>query len=29
VFGKVVVGQDVVDTIRQGDQMVRVTVREG
>jgi peptidyl-prolyl cis-trans isomerase B (cyclophilin B) len=28
VFGKVVVGQDVVDTIRQGDRMASVVVRE-
>lgn len=28
VFGKVVAGQDVVDTIRQGDRMVSVSVRE-
>jgi peptidyl-prolyl cis-trans isomerase B (cyclophilin B) len=28
VFGKVVEGQDVVDAIRQGDQMVKVTVVE-
>ena len=28
VFGKVVSGQDVVDAVRQGDQMVKVTVEE-
>ena len=28
VFGKVVVGQSVVDSIRQGDAMTKVTVRE-
>jgi peptidyl-prolyl cis-trans isomerase B (cyclophilin B) len=28
VFGKVVEGQDVVDTIRQGDQMIKVEVKE-
>lgn len=28
VFGKVVKGQDVVDAIRQGDKMVKVTVKE-
>jgi len=28
VFGKVVAGQSVVDTIRQGDAMVRVTISE-
>jgi len=28
VFGKVVTGQDVVDAIRQGDTMVRVTVHD-
>ncbi|MEX0793633.1 MAG: peptidylprolyl isomerase [Pirellulaceae bacterium] len=29
VFGKVVEGQDVVDSIAQGDKMVKVTVSEG
>lgn len=29
VFGKVTSGQDVVDSIRQGDKMIRVTVVEG
>jgi peptidyl-prolyl cis-trans isomerase B (cyclophilin B) len=29
VFGKVVVGQAVVDAIRQGDRIVRVTIQEG
>jgi peptidyl-prolyl cis-trans isomerase B (cyclophilin B) len=29
VFGKVVSGQDVVDSIRQGDKMERVIIREG
>ena len=29
VFGKVVTGQDVVDTIQQGDKMEKVTVSEG
>ena len=28
VFGKVVKGMDVVDTVRQGDRMVRVTISE-
>ena len=28
VFGKVIVGQDVVDAIRQGDRMVKVEVKE-
>ncbi len=28
VFGKVVAGQDVVDAIRQGDQMVKITIEE-
>jgi peptidyl-prolyl cis-trans isomerase B (cyclophilin B) len=28
VFGKVVKGQDIVDAIRQGDRMVRVTINE-
>jgi len=28
VFGKVIVGQEVVDAIRQGDQMVKVEVKE-
>jgi len=29
VFGKVTEGQDVVDAIRQGDKMIRVTVSDG
>jgi len=29
VFGKVVVGQDVVNAIQQGDRMERVTIQEG
>jgi peptidyl-prolyl cis-trans isomerase B (cyclophilin B) len=28
VFGKVTAGQDVVDAVRQGDKMVKVTVEE-
>ena len=29
VFGRVVEGQDVVDAIRQGDKMIKVTISEG
>ena len=29
VFGKVTTGQDIVDSIAQGDAMVKVTVNEG
>ncbi len=29
VFGKVIEGQDVVDTIKQGDKMLEVSIREG
>jgi len=29
VFGKVVKGQNVVDAIKQGDKMLKITIREG